>query len=99
MVVTLMKETHSFATLRQSVSPEHVIIPLSELTADQWTAVISERIRNLPSYVVYMYGAGVVNQERALRELASHSTVGQALVEIGQNLIRNLYSRALHETE
>ena len=97
MTVTVMKEGHGFATLRQAISFEAATIPLSELTPEQWTAVIFERIRNLPAFQVYMFGAGVINRDRALHEVERRSSVGQALIEIEQNLIRNLYARAVHE--
>jgi hypothetical protein len=97
MAVTVMKDGGGFATLRQLISFEAATVPLSDLTVEQWTAVISERIKGLPSFEIYMFGAGVINRERALSEVEHHSNVGQALIEIEQNLIRNLYSRALHE--
>jgi hypothetical protein len=98
MAVSLMKDGGAFASLRQSIASQDFTIPISDLTLDQWTAVISQRIRSIPSFQIYMFGAGVIDQQRALTELANHSSVGQALVEIEQNLIRNLHARALNET-
>jgi len=98
MAVTVMKESGAFASLRQSVALQDAVVPLSDLALDQWRAIISERIRNLPAFRIYMFGAGVVDKDRALTEIANYSTVGQALIEIEQNLVRNLHVRALNET-
>jgi hypothetical protein len=97
MVATIMRNGSGFATLRESVMLEGATIPLSDLTPEQWIAVVIERVKHLPLFKVYMFGAGVVDQERALRELREHTSVSRVLVEIQQNLIRNLYLRATDE--
>jgi hypothetical protein len=60
------------------------------LPPEQKARLTAERIRRQPRYVLAMVGAGLVDQERAIREVESLTDVGRQLIEIEERTINYL---------
>lgn len=97
MPITYCVDGETLATLRQVVNHEVATIPVDTLSERQWIAVVMARIKKAATFEFYMFGHGVVERERALKEVMERTNAGGVLTEIEQNLVRNLLQRALDE--
>lgn len=84
----------SVATLRDVVDPSVPTKELSELTLEQRAELVAQRLALQPNIELAMIGAGIINKERAITEVKGKTKVGRLLMEIEQQMIRNLLERA-----
>jgi len=82
------------ATLGDVVDPSVPTKELSELTLEQRAELVAERLALQPNIDLAMIGAGIINKERAITEVKGKTKVGKLLMEIEQQMIRNLLEQA-----
>src|SRR5262249_43328617 len=83
----------SVLTLREYL---HGDTPIRSLSDDweQWKEIALERIRREPDFRLASINAGIIDGDRAIREIEARSPVGMAIVEIIRNLIKDVLSEA-----
>src|SRR5258708_18042891 len=69
-------------SLQDFLQPKAPALSLSELSADQRAELTAKRIELQPKFELAMVGAGIVDKERAIREVKEQTGVGRALIEI-----------------
>jgi hypothetical protein len=84
----------SVATLREVVDPDVATKHLSELTLEQRAELVAERLALQPSLELAMIGAGMIDKQRAITEVKGKTRIGKLLIEIEDQMIRNLLERA-----
>jgi hypothetical protein len=84
----------TLATLQEVVNPLTPTLSMSELTPEQRTNLVAQRIASQKDFELAMLGAGMVNKERALAEVRANSKVGKVLMLIEQRMISNLIEQA-----
>ena len=82
------------ASLREYLRPTHPVLPVSQLTPEQWIDLTARRIELRPDYQMAVFGVGTLDRERALVEVRGRSPIGRVLVEIEQRLIYDLIAAA-----
>jgi hypothetical protein len=87
--------TGDILTLRDVTNlPSHEsILKLDDMPPDKRTELVIKRIENQPKFEINMVGVGVVDQNRALAEIAAGSDAGRSIVEIEEMLIRKLMDK------
>jgi hypothetical protein len=82
-------------TLREVMTPGHgsVLSPAS-LSPAKRAELTVKRIEAQPKFEVAMVGGGIVNKERAIKEVEAQSDIGKVLTEIEQRVIQNLLEQA-----
>jgi hypothetical protein len=80
----------SVASLREVVDPTVPTKHLSELTLEQRAELVAERLALQPSLELAMIGAGLIDKQRAITEVKGATKVGKLLIEIEDQMIRNL---------
>jgi hypothetical protein len=81
-------------SLRDYLRPTVPVLPVSQLTPEQWVALAARRIELQPGYRMTVLGHGTLDQRRALVEVRGRSPIGRVLVEIEQRLITDLIAHA-----
>ena len=82
------------ATLRDVVDPNVPTKQLSDLTLEQRAELVAKRLALQPNIELAMVGAGMIDKERALTEVRNKTKVGKLLIEIEDQMIRNLLEGA-----
>ena len=78
-------------TLREVMRPGHGAVPsLAALSPEARAELTVRRIEAQPDFEVAMIGGGLVDRERAIREVKAHSDIGRVLTEIEQLVVQNL---------
>jgi hypothetical protein len=88
----------SVATLRDVVDPDVATKHLSELTLEQRAELVAERLALQPSLELAMIGAGMIDKQRAITEVKGKTRIGKLLIEIEDQMIRNLLDQAQKKT-
>jgi hypothetical protein len=94
MPASYCSDGETLATLEEVIDPLTPTLSLSELTPEQRTNLVAQRIASQRDFQVAMVGAGMVNKERALAEVRANSKVGKVLMQIEQKMISNLIEQA-----
>lgn len=81
------------ATLREVIDPNVPTRQLSDLTLEQRAELVAKRLELQPR-VDLMVRDGLVDKARAITEVKAQTKVGKLLIEIEDQMIRNLMERA-----
>ena len=57
--------------------------------------LVAERIRQSPNFDVGILGQGMVDKKHAIDEVQKRTSIGRALIDVEQRMIRMLIKRAL----
>ena len=80
--------------MRDVVDPAVPTKQLSELTLEQRAELVAERLALQPSLELAMVGAGMIDKQRAITEVKGKTKIGKVLIEIEDQMIRNLLAQA-----
>jgi hypothetical protein len=81
----------NMVTLRQVMAPGHgSVLSLASLSPEKRAELTVKRIEAQPKFDVAMVGGGIVDKERAIKEVTAQTDIGKALTEIEQRVIQNL---------
>jgi hypothetical protein len=91
------RSTWNLITLRElTLSPE-TAVKYTELAPEKLAKLVAARIEAQPRFEIMMVGVGVVDKERAVREVLAQSRVGEALIEIERVVLRRVTEAAVRE--
>lgn len=82
------------ATLREVVDPNVPTMQLSGLTLQQRAELAVKRLELQSKIELAMVGAGMVDKARAITEVKNKTKVGRLLIEIEDQMIRNLIEQS-----
>jgi hypothetical protein len=82
------------ATLRDVVDPNVATTQLSGLTLQQRAELAVKRLELQSKIDLAMIGAGMIDKARAITEVKNKTKVGRLLIEIEDQMIRNLIERS-----
>ena len=82
-------------SLRKVVEGEPTQIPFHCLSLEKQSELVAERIRQNPDFDVGILGQGIVDKKRAIDEVQKRTSIGRALIDVEQRMIRMLIKRAL----
>src|SRR5712691_1838214 len=82
------------ATLRDVLDPEVATMQLSDLTLEQRAELVVKRLALQSKIELAMIGAGMIDKARAITEVKNKTKVGQLLIEIEHQMIRNLIEQS-----
>jgi hypothetical protein len=87
-------EAGNLVSLREYVREGHRALSFSALSADQRAELAAKRIEMQPDYELGTIGAGLVNKQRAIDEVRSHTKLGRRLEQIESRVIMHLIDEA-----
>ena len=82
-------------SLREVIEEEPARFSFIQLTPDQQSELVAERIRQRPKFDVGILGLGVLSKKRAINEVQARTRVGLTLIEVEQRMIARLIKRAI----
>ena len=83
--------TGGMVTLREVMAHDYgSVSSLSALSPEKRAELTVKRIEAQPAFEVAMVGGGIVDKERAIKEVKAQTDIGKALTEIEQRVIQNL---------
>lgn len=85
-------------SLREVVDEEPAQFSFIQLTPEQQSELVAERIRQRPKYDVGILGLGVFSKKRAINEVRARTRIGCTLIEVEQRMIALLIKRAREGT-
>ena len=81
-------------SLREVVDEEPARFSFIQLTPEQQSELVAERIRQRPMFEVGILGLGVFSKKRAINEVRARTRIGHTLIEVEQRMIKMLIERA-----
>ncbi len=81
-------------SLREVVE-ESTQVPFNCLSLEKQSELVAERIRQSPEFDVGILGQGIVDKKHAIEEVQKRTSIGRALIDVEQRMIRMLIKRAL----
>ena len=84
-----------WVSLREVVEEEPTQVPFNCLSLEKQSELVAERIRQNPNFDVGVLGQGVMDKKRAIDEVRRRTSIGRALIDVEQRMIRMLIKRAL----
>lgn len=85
-------------SLREVIDEEPAQFSFIQLTPEQQSELVAERIRQRPRFDVGILGLGVFSKKRAINEVRARTRIGCTLIEVEQRMIANLLKRARNGT-
>lgn len=85
-------------SLREVVDEEPARFSFVQLTPEQQSELVAERIRQRPRFDFGILGLGVFSKKRALNEVRAQTRIGRTLIEVEQRMITLLIERAREGT-
>ena len=85
-------------SLREVVEEEPTQVPFNCLSLEKQSELVAERIRQSPEFDVGILGQGIVDKKHAIEEVQKRTSIGRALIDVEQRMIRMLIKRALAGT-
>ena len=85
-------------SLREVVDEEPAQFSFIQLTPEQQSELVAERIRQRPKFDVGILGLGVFSKKRAINEVRARTRIGRTLIEVEQRMITRLIERARQGT-
>ena len=85
-------------SLREVVEKEPTQIPFNCLSLEKQSELVAERIRQSPEFEVGILGQRIVDKKHAIDEVQKRTSIGRALIDVEQRMIRMLIKRALEGT-
>ena len=82
-------------SLREVVEGELTQVPFNRLSLEKQSELVAERIRQNSDFDVGILGQGIMDKKRAIDEVQKRTSIGRALIDIEQRMIRMLIKRAL----
>lgn len=82
-------------SLREVVEEEPTQVPFNCLSPEKQSELVAERIRQSPEFDVGILGQGIVDKQHAIDEVQKRTSIGRALIDVEQRMIRMLIKRAL----
>ena len=70
-------------------------VPFNCLSLEKQSELVAERIRQNPDFDVGILGQGIMDKKRAIDEVQKRTSIGRALIDVEQRMIRMLIKRAL----
>ncbi|MDE0427740.1 MAG: hypothetical protein OXN25_23025 [Candidatus Poribacteria bacterium] len=81
-------------SLRKVVEEEPARFSFIQLTSEQQSELVAERIRQRPKFDIGILGLGVLSKKRAINEVQARMRIGRTLIEVEQRMIARLIERA-----
>lgn len=85
-------------SLREVIDEEPARLSFVQLSLEQQSELVAERIRQHPRFDVGILGLGVLSKKRAINEVRARTSVGCTLIEVEQRMIVRLIERAREGT-
>ena len=85
-------------SLREVVEEESTQVPFNRLSLEKQSELVAERIRQSPEFDIGILGQGIVDKKHAIEEVQKRTSIGRALIDVEQRMIRMLIKRALAGT-
>lgn len=85
-------------SLREVIDDEPARFSFIQLTPEQQSELVAERIRQRPVFDVGILGLGVFSKKRAINEVRARTRIGCTLIEVEQRMIASLLKRARNGT-
>ncbi|MXV78151.1 hypothetical protein F4X73_05185 [Candidatus Poribacteria bacterium] len=89
-----MAPNGQWLSLREVVENEPARFSFVQLTPEQQSELVAERIRQRPEYDMGILGLGILNKKRAINEVQARTPIGCTLIEVEQRMIERLIERA-----
>jgi hypothetical protein len=81
----------NLVTLQQVMEPGYgSVLSFASLSPEKRAELTVKRIEAQPKFEVAMVGGGMVDKERAIKEVQAQTDIGKVLTEIEQRVIQNL---------
>ena len=81
-------------SLREVIDEEPARFSFVQLTPEQQSELVAERIRQRPKFDAGILGLGVLSKKRAINEVRARTRIGCTLIEVEQRMIASLLKRA-----
>ena len=81
-------------SLREVVEEEPTQVPFNRLSPEKQPELVAERIRQSPEFDIGILGQGIVDKKHAIEEVQKRTSIGRALIDVEQRMIRMLIKRA-----
>ena len=81
-------------SLREVVEEEPARFDYVQLSSEQQSELVAERIRQRPQFDVGILGVGILDKKRAVNEVRARTSIGRTLIEVEQRMIKMLIERA-----
>ena len=89
-----MDPNGQWLSLREVVEAEPARLSFIQLSPEQQSELVAERIRQRPKFDVGILGIGILDKKRAINEVQARTSIGRTLIEIEQRMIKMLLERA-----
>ena len=89
-----MAPNGQWLSLREVVENEPARFSFVQLTPEQQSELVAERIRQRHEYDMGILGLGILNKKRAINEVQARTPIGCTLIEVEQRMIERLIERA-----
>ena len=81
-------------SLREVIEEEPTQVPFNCLSLEKQSELVAERIRQSLDFDVGILGQGIVDKKHAINEVQKRTSIGRALIDVEQRMIRILIKRA-----
>ena len=81
-------------SLREVLEGAPTQVPFNCLSLEKQSKLVAERIRQSPEFDVGILGQRIVSKRHAIDEVQKRTSIGRALIDIEQRMIRMLIKRA-----
>ena len=85
-------------SLREVIDEEPARFSFAQLSREQQSELVAERIKQRPVFDVAILGLGPLSRKRAVNEVLARTSVGSTLIDIEQRMIERLIERAREGT-
>ena len=89
-----MAPNGQWISLREVVEDEPARFSFIQLTPEQQSELVAERIRQRPEYDLGILGMGILDKKDASNEVRARTPIGCTLIEVEQRMIERLIKRA-----
>ena len=89
-----MDPNGQWLSLREVIEEEPARLSFIQLSPEQQSKLVAERIRQRPQFNVGILGLGTLDRERAINEVQAQTSIGRTLIDIEQRMIKILIERA-----
>lgn len=81
-------------SLREVIDEEPARFSFVQLTPEQQSELVAERIRQRPRFDMGILGLGVFSKKRAINEVKARTRIGRTFIEVEQRMIKMLIESA-----
>ena len=81
-------------SLREVIDEEPARFSFAQLSREQQSELVAERIRQRPRFDMGILGLGVFSKKRAINEVRARTLIGCTFIEVEQRMIKMLIERA-----